>query len=115
MQHLVQFSDDTIHIPSSMLWHESEDCLYITCVQQGKRNIFKSFLWNHTRPISCIHLEEMTTKFVNLSSVFSSLCYGKMNIDSSVTFIINSCNSLCSTKNIKQLSCTAVCVNASPV
>lgn len=43
MQHLVQFSDDTFHIPTSMLWHESEDCLHIACVQQSKWNILKSF------------------------------------------------------------------------
>lgn len=37
MQHFVQLSDNTIHILTAMLWYEGEDCLYISCLQQGNK------------------------------------------------------------------------------
>lgn len=49
MQRFVQFYGDTIHIPTAVLWYESENCLYIPCVQQGKWNIFKDFFVDNNK------------------------------------------------------------------
>ena len=36
MQRHIQLSYDTIHILTAMLWYEGQDCLYISCLQQGE-------------------------------------------------------------------------------